>query len=154
MEKRILCFDMDGTIADFYNVENWLLHLIAKNTTPYEIAQPMYNVETVNNMLNDMKENFEIHIVTWLSKKSTTTYGIATMNAKKTWLDKYDFPYDQIHYLPYGVNKATYISKKLKIDNAIIIDDDVTVRNKWNIGKAYNPKVETIENIILQVANG
>ena len=42
---------------------------MAKNTTPYEIAQPMYNVETVNNMLNDMKENFEIHIVTWLSKK-------------------------------------------------------------------------------------
>ena len=30
MNKKILCFDMDGTIADFYNVENWLFTLNGK----------------------------------------------------------------------------------------------------------------------------
>ena len=34
-------FDMDGTIADLYGVENWLEHLINGNTFPYEMAKPL-----------------------------------------------------------------------------------------------------------------
>ena len=33
-------FDMDGTIADLYGVENWLDYLIASDVLPYEIAKP------------------------------------------------------------------------------------------------------------------
>ena len=34
-------FDMDGTIADLYGVENWLDYLIAEDTTPYTEAEPL-----------------------------------------------------------------------------------------------------------------
>ena len=34
-------FDMDGTIADLYGVENWLNDLRTERTTPYEIATPL-----------------------------------------------------------------------------------------------------------------
>ena len=37
MEKAIY-FDMDGTIANLYAVENWLDMLRAFNPTPYEQA--------------------------------------------------------------------------------------------------------------------
>ena len=34
-------FDMDGTIADLYGVENWLDYLIAGDVFPYENADPL-----------------------------------------------------------------------------------------------------------------
>ena len=34
-------FDMDGTIADFYNVPNWLLKLRNNDASPYEEAVPL-----------------------------------------------------------------------------------------------------------------
>ena len=40
MNKRIV-FDMDGTIADFYGVENWSECLKNSDTTPYEMAKTL-----------------------------------------------------------------------------------------------------------------
>ena len=50
MSKRIV-FDMDGTIANFYGVENWLECLKNSDTTPYEKAEPLYNTNELNNIL-------------------------------------------------------------------------------------------------------
>lgn len=36
-----ICFDMDGTIADLYGVENWFEYLTAENVKPYKIAKPL-----------------------------------------------------------------------------------------------------------------
>ena len=37
-------FDMDGTIANLYGVENWLEMLMAEDETPYAIAKPLVNL--------------------------------------------------------------------------------------------------------------
>ena len=50
-------FDMDGTIADLYGVENWLDHLINENTHPYEVAKPMLHFATLARKLNTLKKN-------------------------------------------------------------------------------------------------
>ena len=42
--RKTLVFDMDGTIADLYGVENWLPMLRAEDPLPYEIAEPIYNM--------------------------------------------------------------------------------------------------------------
>ena len=42
-----ICFDMDGTIADLYGVENWLDNLIAENVKPYAEAKPMLNLSAL-----------------------------------------------------------------------------------------------------------
>ena len=39
--KKEIWFDMDGTIADLYGVENWLEMLIAEDPTPYAVAKPL-----------------------------------------------------------------------------------------------------------------
>ena len=38
MENKTLVFDMDGTIANLYAVENWLEDLRSENPRPYEVA--------------------------------------------------------------------------------------------------------------------
>jgi phosphoserine phosphatase len=46
--NKILVFDMDGTIANFYGVKGWLDYLINEDTTPYEIAEPLYDMDVLN----------------------------------------------------------------------------------------------------------
>ena len=40
----MICFDMDGTIADLYAVDNWLAKLRAEDETPYAEAAPMWDM--------------------------------------------------------------------------------------------------------------
>ncbi len=51
MAKPMICFDMDGTIADLYNVPNWLERLQAEDATPYLEAKPLWDMECLNNIL-------------------------------------------------------------------------------------------------------
>ena len=65
-------FDMDGTIADLYGVENWLDYLIAEDTTPYAVAEPLLRLCTLARMLNKLQKNgYEIAVISWLSKTGT-----------------------------------------------------------------------------------
>ena len=48
-------FDMDGTIADFYGVENWLDYLLAEKTFPYVSAKPLVD----NNKLETILLNLQ-----------------------------------------------------------------------------------------------
>ena len=38
---NMICFDMDGTIANLYGVHNWLEMLRAEDPTPYALAEYM-----------------------------------------------------------------------------------------------------------------
>ena len=68
-------FDMDGTIADFYGVENWLDYLLNENTTPYEIAKPLLNMSLFARYLNKAQaQGHEIGIISWGSKNSTNNF--------------------------------------------------------------------------------
>ena len=38
---KAINFDMDGTLCDFYGVENWLEYLVARDATPYAVAKTL-----------------------------------------------------------------------------------------------------------------
>ena len=46
-------FDMDGTIANLYGVENWLDYLMNEKTVPYDIASPMVDLEKLAAILEE-----------------------------------------------------------------------------------------------------
>lgn len=143
MEKTIkmICFDMDGTIADLYSVENWLPMLRNFDPTPYEIAEPMWNMVELANLLRQAQAiGIEIHIITWLSKDTTAQYDAEVREAKRNWLAEQGFPFDHFHGVRYGATKADSIRRYLAENEiAILFDDNKKVREGWHLGEAVDP---------------
>ena len=52
---KAIYFDMDGTIANLYGVNNWLDMIIAKDETPYRIAEPMVRMNVLARVLKELK---------------------------------------------------------------------------------------------------
>ncbi len=64
---KMICFDMDGTIADFYGVNGWLGMGNNADTTPYEIAKPLWDMVKLAAILQKARaKGIEVRIITWL----------------------------------------------------------------------------------------
>ena len=134
-------FDMDGTIADLYGVENWLEYLINADTLPYEVAKPLLRLSTLARLLNKLKKRgYKIGIISWLAKDSTPDYESAVASAKETWLKKHlpSVKFDTIHIVKYGTPKFYFA----KSDKDILFDDEEKNRNDWT-GQSFD-----VDNII------
>lgn len=131
----VIWFDMDGTFVDLYGVENWLNMLITENEKPYEIAKPLFKMNTFARELNKLqKMGYEIGIVSWLSKSGGASYGEKVTAAKLNWLKTHlkSVSFDYIDILPYGTPKH-------KGRTGILFDDEKPNRENW-VGVAYDVK--------------
>jgi hypothetical protein len=134
--KATIFFDMDGTIADLYGVENWLDYLINADALPYEIAKPLVRLSALARVLNRLqKQGYKIGVISWLAKNSDTTYDEKVTKAKKEWLKKHlaSVMFDEIHIVKYGTPKQTFANT----ENDILFDDEEKNRTSWT-GKAYD----------------
>ena len=131
-------FDMDGTIADLYGVENWLEYLINGDAFPYANAKPMVKMNVLARKLNELQRNgYRVAIISWLSKSGTDEYNEIVTKAKMEWLKKHlaSVHFDHIDIIAYGTPKQNG-------RNGILFDDEEPNRNNWN-GIAYD-----VNNII------
>ena len=129
-------FDMDGTIADFYGVENWLDCLIRNDSTPYAIAKPLLNMSALARKLNALQRNgYRICIISWLSKSGTEEFNREVTEVKKAWLRKHlaSVHFDEITIVPYGTPKENFCQTL----EDILFDDEEKNRNNWT-GKAFD----------------
>lgn len=144
---KTLVFDMDGTIANLYGVENWLEMLRAEDPTPYIVAQPMYDMDTLKVVLEMLKlQGWTIAVTSWLSMGSTREYDKLVRQAKREWLERYDFPFDEIHLVAYGTAKANCTRKNGGYQ--ILVDDNEKVRNGWNLGGTINANENILEKLV------
>jgi len=138
---KAIYFDMDGTIANFYGVENWLNYLIASDPTPYRVAQPLVNMNSLARLLNRLQaEGWHIGIVSWLSKCGTETYNAETAATKMDWLNRHlhSVHWNEIKIVPYGTPKQEVVD----VVGGILFDDELPNRTNW-VGTAYD-----VDNII------
>lgn len=138
---REIWFDMDGTIANFYGVKGWLEYLMNEDTTPYEIAKPLVNMNILARILNKLIRNgYTINIVSWASKGATEDFCNRIAKSKVKWLKSHlaSVNFDRIEIVPYG----TYKEKVANFSKGILFDDEVANREYWS-GIAYD-----VDNII------
>lgn len=149
---KMICFDMDGTIADLYAVPGWLEMLRAYDPTPYAVAEPMWDMVELTALLSQVQAiGIEVRIITWLSKESNPEYDRAVREAKREWLEAQGFPFDHFHGVKYGATKADSIRQYLgNGESALLFDDNAMVRRGWHMGEAIDP----VECDILEVLRG
>ena len=117
-------FDMDGTIADFYGVDNWLEYLDKENTYPYVVARPLVNLQLLARLLNRLIRNgYTVNIISWTSKHGSPDFNEAVKAAKLQWLKKHlaSVNFSEIYILPYGTPKENF-------GNGILFDDEMKNR--------------------------
>lgn len=134
-------FDMDGTIANLYSVENWLSKLRNEDASPYTDAEPLVRLATLARLLNRLQRNgHRIGIVSWLAKNASESYDIKVTNAKIEWLNNHlkSVHFDEIRIEKYGTPKSTMVDDI----NGILFDDEEPNRNEWK-GTAFD-----VDNII------
>lgn len=153
MKKGMICFDMDGTIADLYGVDGWLESLRAENPMPYVVANPMWDMERLANVLNRLiAQGWEVRVISWLAKDASPEYNDAVRAAKKWWLSYHHFPYQKAHLVAYGTTKANTIRNAVEKGAAILIDDNVKVRKGWHMGETIDPTdgdlIERLEELL------
>lgn len=137
-------FDMDGTIADLYGVDNWLEMLINGDTTPYSIAQPLVRLSALAKRLNHLqKQGYEIGIISWLSKSGTAEYNERVAQVKLEWLAKHmpSVEWDTIHIVPYGTPKNEFCDNEM----CVLFDDEPQNRENWG-GRAFDVH-EILQNL-------
>ena len=138
---KAIYFDMDGTIANLYGVENWLDMLINSDPTPYKLARPLVNMNTLARLLNRLQaEGWHIGVVSWLSKNGTASYNEAVTATKERWLNRHlrSVKWNEIKIVPYGTPKQEVV----EMVGGVLFDDEERNRVNWN-GVAYD-----VENII------
>lgn len=122
-------FDMDGTIANFYGVENWLEYLENEDVTPYAIAQPLFNFSVFARLLHKLQNSgYRIGIVSWLSKNGSTAYNAQVTATKMMWLEKHlpSVEWDEIKIVNYGTPKSTVVDF-----DGWLFDDEERNRTEW-----------------------
>lgn len=130
---KYIYFDMDGTIADLYGIDNWMDKLHNEDSSPYIKAQPIYDEIQINSILDKLHNNgFQIIVISWSALNGSAAYNKRVRAAKVHWLNKHNFPADKVHVVKYGTPKHE-IAKKYS-PYGILVDDNMEVRAEWNIG--------------------
>ena len=144
--KKAIWFDMDGTIADLYNVPNWLAKLVAEDASPYTAASVIGNMNTLAKAIHKVQaKGYKVGIISWTSKGGSANYNAKVAASKIKWLKKHlgSIKFDTIHIVPYGTKKPTLGGGE------ILFDDEAANRANWN-GKAYTPS--NIINVLKSLA--
>ena len=147
---RAIYFDMDGTIANLYGVENWLDSLIAEQTKPYRIAKSLMDMRELGKVLNHLQDmGYHIGIVSWLSKNGSEEYNTKVTKAKQEWLKRHigAVEWDEIKIVEYGTPKSTVV----QYSNGILFDDEERNRKEWALGNGLAFDVNNILNILKEM---
>lgn len=129
-------FDMDGTIADLYTVENWLEKLRSSDVTPYLEARPLLKFSSFARLLNKLQRNgYRLGIISWTSRGGSMEYNEKVAEAKKYWLHNHlaSVHFDEIKIVNYGTPKE----KVADDPNGILFDDEQRNRTNWT-GRAFD----------------
>ena len=134
-------FDMDGTIANLYGVNEWLKRIRAYDAKIYAEAKPLCNMSTLARRLNQLQaQGVKIGIISWGSKDKSADFLAAVKTEKLRWLHQHlkSVHWDEVHIVEYGTPKSSFRSS---LDD-ILFDDEIGNLTDWGMG-GFHPDAIT-----------
>lgn len=127
---KTIYFDLDGTIFDLYNEENWLDRLLGETKGLFQNLKTMFPKDEIHHVLNLLKQNgYDLQVITWTPKNVSDDY--IKQVEKEKLISLKEFPqFTQIHCLAYGTPKQNAKIRKTK--EMILVDDNLEVAEMWN----------------------
>ena len=148
--NKTLVFDMDGTIADFYDVQGWLESILARDVKPYATAKPMYDMDVLNTILDALKGfGWRIAVTSWLAKSTTDEYDRKVTKAKLAWLAENGFPYDIVNIVPYGTDKSSVTARYGGYQ--ILLDDEEKNLKDWKNGLTIDANCDILSMLLKMI---
>jgi hypothetical protein len=122
-------FDMDGTIADLYSVNNWCYKITHDDASPYKQAKPLVNIAQLQKILQAFKAlGITVGVISWGAKGASAQFTREVKKRKKEWCTSLGLEFDEFHVVKYGTKKQSVA----KIKNAVLVDDSLEVLESWN----------------------
>lgn len=136
-------FDMDGTIANLYGVNEWLKRIRSYDAKIYAEAKPLCNMNTLARRLNQLQaQGVKIGIISWGSKDKNADFLDAVKIEKLRWLRQHlkSVHWDEVHIVEYGTPKSSFRSS---FDD-ILFDDEVGNLTDWGMGGFHPDAITTV----------
>lgn len=66
MQLDAVYFDMDGTLADLYNVPNWCERITSNDASPYKDAKPLVSMEHLHKVVEALEaRGVVVGVISW-----------------------------------------------------------------------------------------
>lgn len=147
-------FDLDGTIANLYNVEGWESKLHAEDLSPYADASPLVDMVRLAAIIAKLRSaGVTVGVISWGAMGGTVEYTREVKRVKREWCKRWGLAFDEFHVVKYGTPKHWVA----KCKRSILVDDNSEVRQAWTLGATINASnssrmMEQLENILQKVA--
>ena len=153
MGNKIAYFDLDGTVYDLYNMENWLERIQKEDPNVFLDGNAIYSKPQMEIMAETLqKAGYEIGVITWLPMNASVEYMIDCISTKRQWV-KENMPFvdgRDFHALPYGTPKQNARIKKRR--EMLLFDDNNEVREMWNTPK-QRKSIDANEHLLDIIVN-
>lgn len=143
----VIFFDMDGTIANLYGVENWLTRLRSYDSKIYYEAGALCNMRTLARRLNKIQKNgIKIGVISWGSKDKNPDFLEKVKAEKLRWLGVHlkSVSFDEIHIVEYGTKKTSFRSSS----DDILFDDETENLIDWGMGGFHPDAMESVLKVL------
>ena len=151
---QALYFDMDGTIANLYNVEGWESKLRAEDPSPYADATPLVDMVRLAAIIAKLRSaGVTVGVISWGAMNGTTEYTREVKRVKMAWCKRYGLAFDEFHVVKYGTPKH----RVAKCKRSILVDDNSEVRQTRKLGATVDASdssrmMEQLGKILQKVA--
>lgn len=129
MSKKIF-FDLDGTLYDLYNIENWLDSLQNEDATVFERGNFIGDYDEFIAIIKElMFKGYTFGVISWLPMYATPEFENECAEVKRKWVQKYLPFVEEMNFQRYGTPKQNAIQRKAQ--TMYLLDDSKEVGRVW-----------------------
>ncbi len=133
MTRKVI-FDLDGTVYDLYNVEDWLGKIQREEAGVFTEGDILFELDEFYSTIEEMLMNgIEFGVITWLPAGASKEYEEVCRKEKLEFINKYLPFVSEVSICSYGIPKQNLIKKRAAA--MYLLDDNKDVCEMFNQAK-------------------